>query len=131
MKRFFTAIVFLAVATLVVGCANFASKAEKSNYEVSVAGSAQLASKGKIEISGKGFVPNSNIVLLLNAGDVKSDIGDALKPAPVADATGEWKTTWSYGRMVKKKIIKAGDYTVDVVNEDYDKLSSVTINFTK
>ena len=132
MKRLFTAIVFLAVATLAVGCANFATKAEQPNYEVSVAGPAKLDTKGTIEISGQGFQPETAIVLLFNTPDsVKSDLSDALKPIPVADATGAWKTTWSYGRMVKKKIIKGGDYNINVANEDYEKLTSVSITFTK
>ncbi len=130
MKRFLAVILTLAVATLFVGCANLGAKA-KPNYEVSVAGPAKLDKKGHIEISGKGFSPQSNIVLLLNAGGIKSDIGDALKPTPVADADGAWKTTWSYGRMVKKKIIKAGSYNIDVVNEDYEKMTSVSISFAK
>lgn len=130
MKRLLAAVLFLAVASLFVGCTGFGTKA-KSNYEVSVAGPAKLDKKGSIEISGKGFAPNSTIVLLLNAGDIKSDIGDALKPAPVADAAGAWKTTWSYGRMVKKKIITAGAYNIDVANEDYEKMASVSVSFAK
>lgn len=41
---------------------------------------------------------------------VQSDIGYAVTPAPVADAKGNWTTTWSYGRFVKKKLVAEGDY---------------------
>ncbi len=134
MKRFLTAIVFLIVGTLVVGCASVTPKAEmeKSTMTVSAAGPFTLDNKGKLDFSGKGFVPGTNIVLIFNSSDgVKSDLSDALKPAPEVDASGAWATTWSYGRMVKKKIIKAGSYTIDIVNEDYDPLASVVVTFAQ
>lgn len=134
MKRLLAAIVFLMVVTLVAGCASVTPKAkmEKPSISVSTAGPFTLDKKGKLDFSGKGFAPGTDIVLIFNSSDgIKSDLSDALKPAPKADATGAWATTWSYGRMVKKKIIKAGSYTVDIVNEDYDKLSSVVVSFAK
>ncbi len=132
MKRFLAAIMLLAVASLFAGCAGMGSKAETMNYKVSVAGPAKLDKKGSIEISGSGFAPNSNIVLIFNSADgIKSDLSGSLKPAPVADADGNWTTTWGYGRMVKKKIIKAGSYKIDVVNDDYETLTSTSVSFAK
>lgn len=134
MKRLLAAIVFLVVGMLVVGCASVTPKAEMDTPSISVstAGPFTLDKKGKLDFSGNGFTPGTNIVLIFNSSDgVKSDLSDALKPAPVVGADGRWKTTWSYGRMVKKKIIKAGSYNVDIVNEDYDKLSSVVVSFAK
>lgn len=132
MKRFLAAIVLLAVATLFTGCAGMNSKTETMAYKVSVAGPAKLDKKGSIEISGSDFKPGVNVVLIFNSADgIKSDLSGSLKPAPVADAKGNWKTTWGYGRMVKKKIIKAGSYKIDVVNDDYETLTSTSITFAK
>ncbi len=132
MKRFLAATILLAVATLFSGCAGMSSNAEMMNYKVSVTGPAKLDKKGSIEISGSDFKPGANIVLILNSADgIKSDLSGSLKPAPVADANGNWKTTWGYGRMVKKKIIKAGSYKIDVMNEDYEALTSTSITFAK
>jgi len=132
MKRFLAILIFLMAGTLVVGCAGMKSKVETATYKVSVAGPAKLDKKGTIEISGTGFQPGSDIVLLFNSADgIKSDLSGSLKPAPVADATGAWKTTWAYGRMVKKKIIKGGSYTINVADQDYQKLTNTTVDFVK
>lgn len=135
MKRILTALALLMVTTLVVGCASVTpppADMSQKTLQISTAGPFTLDKKGKLDISGKGFAPDTNIVLIFNAGDgVKSDLSDALKPEPKTDASGSWATTWSYGRMVSKKIIKAGSYTIDIVNEDYEKLSSVLVTFAK
>lgn len=134
MKRILTALALLVVATLVVGCASVTPSAnmEKTTLQVSTAGPFTLDKKGEINITGKGFAPGINISLVLNTGDgVLSDLSDALEPEPKTDSTGNWATTWSYGRMVSKKIITAGSYTIDIVNEDYEKLSSVIVTFAK
>ncbi len=132
MKRFLAAIVLIAVATLFTGCAGMNSQADKADYKVSIASPAKLDKKGSIEISGSGFKAGTNIVLIFNSADgIKSDLSGSLKPVPVADAEGNWTTTWGYGRMVKKKIIKAGDYKIDVVNDDYETLASTSVTFAK
>jgi hypothetical protein len=129
MKRFLAATILLAVATLFSGCAGMNSTMD---YKVFAASPAKLDTKGSIEISGIGFHAGDNIVLLFNSADgIKSDLSGSLKPSPVADAAGNWKTTWGYGRMVKKKIISAGSYKIDVVNNDYEKLASVSVTFVK
>ena len=132
MKRFLAMIVFLLVGTLVAGCSSYTNWMNTSNLEVSVAGPAKLDQNGAIQINGTGFHAGDNIVLLFNSADgIKSDLSGSIKPEPVADANGNWTTKWSYGRMVKKKIIKEGSYTIDVVNEDYEKLASVSVTFVK
>jgi len=132
MKRISAIFVFLMVGLLVVGYAATATTAEAKDYKVSVAGPAKLDKKGTVEISGSGFEPGSEIVLLFNSTDgIMSDLSGSVKPAPVADATGAWKTTWAYGRLVKKKIVKEGSYTINVANQDYEKLANTTVNFVK
>jgi len=132
MKRFLAIFALFAVATVLTGCAGMNSKAETINYKVSVPGIAKLDKKGSIEISGSDFKPGANIVLIFNSADgIKSDLSGSLKPTPVADAAGNWKTSWAYGRMVKKKVINAGSYKVDVTNDDYETLTSTMVTFAK
>lgn len=100
--------------------------------EITIAGPVKLDKKGVVEVNGKGFAPNSKIVVLFTTIDgVQSDIGYALKPEPVADAAGTWKTEWSYGRFVKKKLVANGRYNISVVDEDFNEIVSTSIDFVK
>ena len=129
MKRFLAAIVLLAVAAFFTGCVGMSST---KDYKVFAAEVAKLDKKGSIELSGTGFEPGTDIILIFNSADgIKSDLSGSLKPAPVVDAAGNWKTVWSYGRMVKKKIIKAGSYEIDVVNNDYETLTNTMVSFAE
>lgn len=133
MKRSMALIVCLVAGMLVVGCAGLSSQSDmKPDYQVSAAGPAKLDTKGKIELGGSGFKTGDAITLLFVSKDgIKSDLSGSLKPEPVADENGSWKTTWSYGRLVKKKIIQEGHYTIDVVNDDYETLTSLSLAFEK
>jgi hypothetical protein len=94
--------------------------------------SARLDNAGKIELSGSGFKKGMEIHLLLTTDDgVQSNIDYALDPQPLADANGSWRSTWSYGRFVKKKLVKEGTYPLVVVDEDYRTLARTTVTFTK
>ena len=98
--------------------------------QITAAGLLDLDKKGKIELSGQGFTPHSEITLLLTTTDgVQSDIGYAVTPAPVADAKGNWTTTWSYGRFVKKKLVAEGDYSLIATDEDFTPLAQGTVTF--
>ncbi len=100
--------------------------------EISAAKTAQLDKKGQLIIKGSEFAPNTLVTLLFTTKDgVQSDIGYALKPAPKADAQGNWSTTWSYGRFVKKKLVAAGDYQLTATDDDFNTLSSTLITFSK
>ncbi|PID43437.1 MAG: hypothetical protein CSB48_05055 [Proteobacteria bacterium] len=138
MRPVNTLTAFLIATTLLVGCAgsntamvaNDAMAADDTAVSVTAPGLAPLDKKGKLDLSGQGFVPGTRIVLIFNSSDgIKSDLTGSLKPSPVVDAYGNWSTTWSYGRLVKKKIIKAGSYKIDIVNEDYDRLASTRVSF--
>ena len=58
-----------------------------------------------------------------------ADIGYAIKPEPVADASGAWAAVWSYGRFVNKKLVKAKTYTIFVADPEYKILGSTTLSF--
>lgn len=134
MKQLLSIIVTLLMGLFVLGCSNVGAQSslKKVNPEISIEGPVNLDKKGTVKISGKGFQPGSEVVLLFSTSDgVQSDIGDTLKPAPKADAEGKWKTTWKYGRLVKKKLVSAGGYAMVAVDNDYNKLASVTFTFKK
>lgn len=93
-------------------------------------GPAALDNKGVLEISGAGFEANAPVVLLFTTADgVTSDIGYALDPEPVADADGNWNTSWSYGRFVKKKLVAAGDFTLTAADDEFNELATTAIHF--
>lgn len=98
--------------------------------KVSTKGALALDAKGTAELSGTGFTPNADVILLFTTKDgVESDISYAVDPAPKADADGNWKTTWSYGRFVKKKLVEAGDYQLVATDADFTPFSQSTITF--
>ncbi len=89
-----------------------------------------LSKKTVVQLSGHGFKPGQEIAVLFTAVDgVLSDIGFALDPAPVADQDGNWKTTWKCGRFIKKKLIKAGTYTLKAADTDYNVMAEATVTF--
>ncbi|MFH1768737.1 MAG: hypothetical protein ABH858_06230 [Candidatus Omnitrophota bacterium] len=69
----------------------------------------QMSKKSAVVIMGSGFKPGQEIRILFATPDgLQSDVGYALKPAPKADNTGSWATTWDAGEYVGKKLIKGG-----------------------
>lgn len=125
MKSILTAGV-LACSLLVSACVTTSNVAPS----VTTQGTLALDKKGTVELSGTGFAPNAEVTLLFTTKDgVESDIGYAVDPAPVADENGNWKTTWSYGRFVKKKLVDAGDYQLVATDADFTPLSQSTITF--
>jgi hypothetical protein len=100
--------------------------------QVTVPDAVALNKEGTIEISGAGFAPNESVYVLFSTSDgVTSDIGYALDPEPVADADGNWVTTWSYGRFVAKGLVAAGAFDLMVTDEDFNELASVKVDFAE
>ena len=89
-----------------------------------------LAKETNVKLSGTGFKPGAAVMILFtDENDVPLDIGWALDPEPKADANGEWATTWDAKRYIQKKMIKAGEYTIAVTDDDYNELDSKNIKF--
>jgi hypothetical protein len=129
-------IVLLAVAiasTVFVGCSALNSDQNGSEAAVTTETSkVDLSSKGTITIMGTGFTKKQEIRLLfIDANGIKADIGYALNPEPKVSDEGTWTTTWSYGRYVKKKLIKEGKYTLKVTDADYNVIAETLITFVK
>ena len=77
----------------------------------------KMSKKSEVVIMGTGFKPGQELFILFTTVDgYPSDIGYALKPAPKADQTGSFVTTWSAGRYVSKKFITGGAYKIEVTN---------------
>ncbi|GHE90808.1 hypothetical protein GCM10016455_09020 [Aliiroseovarius zhejiangensis] len=100
--------------------------------ELTIQGPATLDKEGVVEISGAGFEADAPVLLLFTTADgVAAEIGYALDPQPVADADGNWTTTWSYGRFVSKKLVAPGDFNLAATDEDLNELATTTITFTE
>ena len=106
---------------------------KKAPSTVEVAGPIKMDKKAKVTIKGKGFKPGEELnILLTDKNGIQSDIGYALKPAPEADETGAWSTTWSCGRYIAKKLVKEGEsYKITVTDVDYNPLAHTFVSFTK
>lgn len=121
MRKSFTTI----AALVITATASFAA-------ELTVDGTAALVKDGKIQVTGTGFSPDQNIILLFTTQDgVTSDISYALEPTPVADAEGNWATTWSYGRFVKKKLVSAGAFSLKATDDEFNELGATEIAFAE
>ena len=90
----------------------------------------KMSKKAKVGINGSGFKPGQEVYLVFtDKNGIESDIGYALKPAPKADAEGKWSTTWSCGRFIARKLVKAGDYKLTVTDTEYNPLTETTVTF--
>ena len=100
---------------------------------VEVLGPVKMSKNAKVTIKGKGFKSGQEISILFTDKDgIQSDIGYALKPAPKADASGSWTTTWSCGRFISKKLVKAGGpHEITVTDSEYSPLAYASVSFIK
>lgn len=94
-------------------------------------GPTDLATQTKVKITGSGFEAGQEVNLVVNYPDgTMDDIGWALDPAPKADASGNWTTTFDGKRHISKKLIKAGKYKLEARDLGYNKICSTTMEFT-
>ena len=92
----------------------------------------KMSKNSKAVIMGTGFKPGQEVnVLFVSPDGLQSDIGYALKPAPKADKTGSWTSTWSAGRYVGRKLIKGGAYKMVVTDEEYNPIGHTAVYFAK
>lgn len=134
MKRYLLTGLVLIFALTQFGCSSSGDGIAGQDLKpvISVPGSLKLDKKGKVGISGKGFPSGSEVMLLFTTNDgVQADIGYALEPAPVVSKDGDWNTEWSYGRFVAKKLVNEGSFELAAVDEDFNPLCTLSIQFVK
>ena len=122
--------VFLLAGLL--SCAAGTSQESGPKPIAQVAEPVKMSKKAKVAINGSGFKPGQEVyVVLTDKNGIESDIGYALKPAPKADGAGNWSTTWSCGRFIARKLVKAGDYKLTVTDMEYNTLTQTTVTFVE
>ena len=133
MKK--TMSIVTAVIFLFIGCSSMGTgKGQGGGMKPSVemTGPVKLDKKAETMIKGKGFKPGQELyVVFTDKNGIESDIGYALKPEPKADGAGNWTTTWSCGRFVARKLVKAGEFKLTVTDTDYNPLASTMVEFIK
>lgn len=129
MKRLGYAIIATLLVGGLIGCASTGKGKLKGTVAVETP-EVMMSKKAKVIIKGMDFKPGQEVrLLLITADGVTSDIGGYLKPAPVADQTGAWTTTWNCGRYIGRKLIKEGTYTITVTDPDYNPITEAPITF--
>lgn len=107
-------------------------QANETNPSVQVAGPVKMSKEAKVTIEGKGFKPGMEVsILLIDKYGTESDIGYALKPAPKADESGTWSTSWSCGRFIAQKLVEAGSHKIIVTDDNYNPLADTSVSFAK
>jgi hypothetical protein len=136
MRRFVYFLVL--VSFFVAGCSSMGGGTKPTAQApptVMVAGpiDMKLKKKATTTISGKGFKAGQEVNIIFTAKDgMQSDIGYALKPAPKADSSGAWTTTWQVGDFIARKMVKAGEsYPIKVTDSEYNSLAQAVVTFAK
>ena len=133
MKK--TVVVLLAMAFVFTGSSFLVPdkiQADEATPSVEVAGPVKMSKKAKVTVRGTGFKPGMEVnILLTDKNGIPSDVGYALKPAPKADESGNWSTTWSCGRFIDRKLVKAGSHKITVTDPEYNPLAHTSVSFVK
>jgi hypothetical protein len=138
MRKVMHGMIVVMVAAGLMGCATMGGGEGEGE---GLAGSPVVAvgnptvpmdKKGAVQLMGAGFKPGQKINVLFTSkeGSV-SNVSWALKPQPVPNDRGTWSTTFTYGRYVSKKMVKAGEaYVITVTDGDYNFLCQVPVAFS-
>jgi len=133
MKRGVGLLVVVIFAFMAFGCLNaggFLSGDKTPTVEVS--GPVKMVKKATLTIMGKDFKPGQELsIIVTDKNGIPSDIAYALKPEPKADASGAWSTKWECDDFIKRKLVKAGEYTLTVTDADYSPLASTSLSFVE
>lgn len=123
------AVLLVGGTTGIVG-ANPASKSELSPTVMVATPIVMLDKEAVVVIMGSGFEPEQELCLLFTTMDgVRADVGQYLDPEPVANEIGAWATAWTPGRLITKKVIGVGVYTITVTDGEYNALASAPVAF--
>ena len=132
MKRILTIWLMASLALMVCAQLNI-SESRAEGPKVEVISPVKMDKKATTTIKGQGFKPGQEVNLLFTAKDgIESDIGYALDPAPKADQSGNWSTTWKCGRFIDKKLVLEGkSYKIAVTDVDYNPIAQTFVSFSK
>lgn len=126
------AVIFLVYATGMGVGASIAQESIQLTPTVVVANPmVKIEKTAKLVIIGSGFKPGQKIRIMFKPLDgVPGDIGYALEPYPVPNEFGNWVTTWTCGRHLRKSI-REGAYSLTVFTMEYEFLAHAPIAFYK
>lgn len=139
MKRFFGCMI---MAILIVGLMGFGRSIVFGPGKCLAADSGpvimmgtplvKISKKVNVVIMGSGFKPGQEVTIVITTKDgQQTDIVHALKPAPKADATGTWATTWSADRFVSRKVIPPGPCKITATDDEYNPIAHSVVFFEK
>ncbi len=91
---------------------------------------ATIAKKVSVDIMGAGYDPGEEVrILFTDAEGMQTDIGYALEPAPTANKSGAFSTTWQVGEFISAKLVTPGVFTLTVTNNEFKPLAQTAIAF--
>ncbi len=94
----------------------------------------ELKSAAQVVIMGSGFEPGQELLVLLatmqGSNKIIYEISWGLSVNPlVANELGAWTTVFVPGRLVSKKVMSEGTYTVTVTDAEYNPLAYAPVAF--
>ncbi len=85
--------------------------------------------KTKVTLEGSGFKPKQELGIEVEMGGTSSDVSYLMKPRPVADEKGTFKSEWVLAGEIK--LLKPTTHKVAVVDQDGKVLTTGTLDFKK
>lgn len=85
--------------------------------------------KTKVVLEGSGFKPKQELGIEVEMGGTSSDVSYLLKPRPVTDEKGSFKSEWVLAGEIK--LLKPTTHKVAVVDQDGKVITTGTLDFKK
>ena len=85
--------------------------------------------KTKVTLEGSGFKPKQELGIEVEMGGSPSDVSYLLKPRPVADEKGQFKSEWVLDGEIK--LLEPKEHKITVVDQDGKVLTTGTLAFKK
>jgi hypothetical protein len=90
----------------------------------------EMSKNARVVIMGTGFDPGQKVRIFFTTTDgVRADVGYALDGKPVANDIGAWVVTWKCGRLIQRKLVTEGAYTITVTEPDSTFLAHAPVTF--
>jgi hypothetical protein len=110
---------FILVFGVMAGFFTFASFVTAAGPNLKVSPESVEYKRGvEVTISGEGFKPKQEVDLWIMMGGVLSDLSFLIKPRPVADEQGKFKSVWKLNIEIRKKLLLPGTHTIEATDED-------------